>query len=91
MPSTILFLANFDFDLKLNMTVGRDFASHVSRCMNDQVEMQPENVFRPWPTSKSEFVTTQSREIKLRIPHIFFLQRIMSVCMIMCHKSSYYL
>ena len=33
--------------------------------------MQPENVFRPGPTSKSEFVTTQSREIKFRIPYIF--------------------
>ncbi|MEK7243557.1 MAG: hypothetical protein AAB112_05240, partial [Thermodesulfobacteriota bacterium] len=46
------FLANFGFDLKLNMTAG-DFANHVSRCMSDQTDMQPENIFHPGPTSKS--------------------------------------
>jgi len=64
----MLFLANFGFDLKLNMTAG-DFANHVSRCMGDQVDMQPYNIFRHGPTPKSEFVTTQSREVKFRIPN----------------------
>ena len=91
MPSTILFLANFDFDLKLNMTVGPGFrkpcfAMHEQSGRNAAGECLP-----PRADIQSEFVTTQSREIKFRIPHIFFLQSIMSVCMITRHTGSYYL